>query len=149
MLSEHVDYTRKPIEKAVIQVWTNVDKVKKDALAGSHIDWLGNAALSHATEVLQAKLNEELNNRFQAAEGEEPIKLVIGNLYPGSIVRWVGGPVEMGADVVVEIPNYFGGSPWLVIIQVKNYTGTLGPSPALEQLKTAYDLVAGAMMLIA
>ena len=33
---------QKTIEKAVIQVWTNVDKVKKDALAGSHIDWLGN-----------------------------------------------------------------------------------------------------------
>jgi hypothetical protein len=44
----------------------------------------------------------------------------------------------MGADVILEIANHFGGLPWLVIIQVKNYTGELGSS-VLKQLKTAYD----------
>lgn len=96
------------------------------------------AALAHAAEVLQAKLSTELNTRFQAAEWEEPVKLVIGNLYPGANIRWVGGPADMGADVIVEIPNHFSGSPWLVIIQVKNYSGVLGSS-VLQQLKTAYD----------
>jgi hypothetical protein len=99
------------------------------------------AALANAAEFLQSKLSKELNARFQAAEWEEPITLILGNLYPkpAANIRWVGGPVENGADVVVEIQNHLGGLPWLVIIQVKNYAGRLGPSPALEQLKTAYD----------
>jgi len=97
------------------------------------------AALSQANSVLQETLSKELNMRFQAAEWEEPITLILRKLYPspGADILWVGGPSENGADVVVKIQNHFGGSPWLVIIQVKNYTGILG-SAALDQLKTAY-----------
>jgi hypothetical protein len=40
------------------------------------------AALAHAADVLQDKLGKELNTRFQAAEWEEPIKIIIANLYP-------------------------------------------------------------------
>ena len=94
-------------------------------------------ALLHASEVLQEKLGKELNSKFQAAEWEEPIRDVMKNLYPGANVRWVGGPAEMGADVIVEVPDYFGGLPWLIIIQVKNYSGTIGID-VLEQIKTAH-----------
>jgi hypothetical protein len=98
------------------------------------------AALAKADEFLQSKLNEELDTRFQAAEWEEAITFILRNLYPapGAIIRWVAGPTEQGADVILEIANHFGELPWFVIIQVKNYTGELGPS-VLTQLKTAYD----------
>lgn len=95
-------------------------------------------ALSHASDVLRCKLEVELSSRFQAAEWEEPIKTVLENLYPASDVRWVAGPQEHGADVIVQIPNHFGGLPWLIVVQVKNYTGEIG-AEVLDQLKIAHD----------
>jgi len=94
-------------------------------------------ALSHAAQLLQERLGSELDARFQAAEWEEPIVLVLKNLYPGADVRWVAGRQENGADVVIQIPNHFGGLPWLIVVQVKNYTGEIGPA-VLEQLNTAH-----------
>jgi hypothetical protein len=95
-------------------------------------------ALSHASETLRERLAPELDARFQAAEWEEPIKKVLANLYPGTDVQWVGGPQEYGADVIVQIPNYFGGLPWLIVVQVKNYAGEIG-SAVLTQLRAAYN----------
>ena len=95
-------------------------------------------ALTHAADALRERFEPELDARFQAAEWEEPIKTVLENLYPGADVRWVGGPQEYGADVVVQIPNHFGGLPWLIVVQVKNYTGELGTA-VLTQLRVAYD----------
>ena len=94
-------------------------------------------ALSHAARLLQERLGSELDARFQAAEWEEPITVVLKILYPGADVRWVAGRQEYGADVVVQLMNHFGGLPWLIVIQVKNYTGEIGPA-VLEQLKTAH-----------
>lgn len=94
-------------------------------------------ALAHAANLLQERLGSELAARFQAAEWEEPITLVLRNLYPGADVRWVAGPQEYGADVVVQLMNHFGGLPWLIVVQVKNYSGEIGPA-VLEQLKTAH-----------
>jgi hypothetical protein len=95
-------------------------------------------ALSHASDALRERLAPELDARFQAAEWEEPIKMVLTNLYPGADVRWVGGPQEYGADVIVQIPNYFGGLPWLIVVQVKNYAGEIGAA-VLTQLRVAYN----------
>ncbi|ADE17023.1 restriction endonuclease (plasmid) [Nitrosococcus halophilus Nc 4] len=95
-------------------------------------------ALSHVYDALQKRLAPELDARFQAAEWEEPIKMVLGNLYPGADIRWVGGPQENGADVIVQIPNHFKGLPWLIVVQVKNYVGELGPA-VLAQLRAAYQ----------
>jgi hypothetical protein len=94
-------------------------------------------ALSHAEELLRDRLGSELDARFQAAEWEEPIKYALGRLYPSTNVRWVAGPREDGADVVVQLPNHFGGFPWLIVVQVKNYAGEIGPA-VLQQLRTAY-----------
>ena len=63
--------------------------------------------------------------------------MVLRNLYPGADVRWVAGPQEYGADVVVQLMNHFGGLHWLILVQVKNYTGEIG-SAVLEQLQTAH-----------
>lgn len=95
-------------------------------------------AVSHATQALREKLGAELDSRFQAAEWEGPIRTVLSKLYPGADIRWVAGPQEHGADIVVQVPNYFGGLPWLILVQVKNYTGELGVA-VLEQLRTGFD----------
>lgn len=96
------------------------------------------SAMDHASEALRQKLGPELDKRFQAAEWEEPIKKALEDLYPGAEVRWVGGPKEYGADVIVQIPNHFGDLPWLILVQVKNYTGEID-EPVLDQMRTAYS----------
>lgn len=96
------------------------------------------AALSHAVRALRERLGPELDSRFQAAEWEEPIKKVLQRLYPEADVRRVAGPHESGADLIVQIPNRFGDLPWLIVVQVKNYQGEIGPA-VLTQLRTAHN----------
>jgi hypothetical protein len=95
-------------------------------------------ARAHAEEQFRERLGPALDSSFQAAEWEEPISLVLRKLYPGAEVRWVAGPREKGADVIVQLPNHFGGLPWLVVVQVKNYSDEIG-SAVLEQLRPAHD----------
>jgi hypothetical protein len=58
--------------------------------------------------------------------------MVLQRLYPEADVRWVAGPRESGADVIVQIPNRFGELPWLIVIQVKNYQGEIGPAVFMQ-----------------
>lgn len=95
-------------------------------------------ARSYAEEQFRERLGPALDSSFQAAEWEEPISLVLRKLYPGAEVRWVAGAGEKGADVIVQFPNHFGGLPWLIVVQVKNYSDEIG-SAVLEQLRTAHD----------
>ena len=88
-------------------------------------------AKSHAAKVLHERLGSELDSHFQAAEWEEPIVTVLTHLYPGAEVRRVAGSQEHGADIVIHIPNYFGGElPWLIAVQVKNYTNQIDWRPS-------------------
>lgn len=97
------------------------------------------SALAAASKELTDKLGAQLDSKFQAAEWEEPIKLVFQTLYPNSELVWTAGPSENGADLVLKIPDHFsGGLPWIVLIQVKNYLGTIGPD-VLIQLRKAYE----------
>jgi len=133
----NLDYYKEAIDKLVKSAGAGM--VLTSASSGeARLERAWDTALVQASEVLQERLGKELNSKFQAAEWEEPIKVVMGNLYPGANIRWVAGRSEMGADVIVEVPDYFGGSPWQVIIQVKNYTGTINED-VLQQIKMAHD----------
>jgi Restriction endonuclease len=92
-----------------------------------------------AKEAMKSGLMTELRAKFQAAEWEQPIVEAMKKLYPSSEVQWTGGPNEHGADAVVSIPNYFGDqTPWLILVQVKNYDNEIGPE-VLEQIAEAYE----------
>ncbi|WP_417913261.1 restriction endonuclease [Candidatus Electronema sp. TJ] len=95
-------------------------------------------ALLKATKSLQDELASQLDQHFQASEWEEPIKTVLSQLYPGVNVRWTGGPYEYGADIVLQIENFFGEIPWLIVVQVKNYTGEINET-VLGQIKEAHE----------
>ena len=95
-------------------------------------------SLNKANQMLQGELGLELDKRFRAAEWEEPIINALKKLYQNADVNGVGGPQEHGADIIVTIPNYFDALPWLIIIQVKNYTGEID-TQVLDQLRTAYN----------
>jgi hypothetical protein len=133
----NVDGHSSAIERLVARYNAGGDfSTPNSGTARLHTAW--EIALTHATNLLQERLGSELDARFQAAEWEEPITLVLRNLYPGADVRWAAGPQEYGADVVVQLMNYFGGLPWLIVVQVKNYLGEIGPA-VLEQLNTAHQ----------
>jgi hypothetical protein len=68
------------------------------------------SALSVASETLNQQLGGQLDANFQAAEWEEPIKLVLQSLYPKSEIIWTAGRYENGADIVLKIPDHFGGA---------------------------------------
>jgi hypothetical protein len=96
-------------------------------------------ALLESKKLLCNQLGKELDARFQAAEWEEPILTVIRNLYPGLDIRWTAGPNENGADIVAAVPDYFGiGLSWLIVVQVKNYTGDID-ARVLEQIEQAHN----------
>lgn len=95
-------------------------------------------AFLKATKTLQNELATQLGAHFQAAEWEEPIKTVLSQLYPGVNVMWTGGAHEHGADIVLQISNYFGEIPWLIVVQVKNYSGEIHET-ALKQIKEAHE----------
>jgi hypothetical protein len=132
----NLDFYKDDIEQLVKQYIAGGDyAAAKSGNARLQTAWV--KALSRAADVLQERLGLELDKGFQAAEWEEPIKRVLENLYPSADVRWVAGRSENGADIIVQLTNHFGGPPWLMVVQVKNYTGEIGP-PVLQQLRTAY-----------
>jgi len=96
-------------------------------------------AVETIREPLEEQLLKNLSKRFGAAEWEEVIAEALGNLYPGGAVTPTGGPNEQGADIVLEIPNWFDplGGPWKVLVQVKNFEGKMGPE-AIGQLEQAF-----------
>ena len=133
----NIDYCGEALEKLLERYKAGTDiTTPKSGEARLAKAW--ETALSHAVSALRERLGPELDSRFQAAEWEEPIKMVLQRLYPEADVRWVAGPRESGADVIVQIPNPFGELPWLIVVQVKNYQGEIGPA-VLTQLRTAHN----------
>ena len=48
-------------------------------------------------------------------------------------------PAEYGADVVVQLTNHFAGPHWLIVIQVKDYSGEIGPAVQLKAAHARYS----------
>jgi hypothetical protein len=119
-LDEYGDAIERLVDRAGTGTDLSVSASGEERLAKA---W--NYARAHAISELQARFSSELDARFQAAEWEEPIKTALEGLYPGANVRWVAGRSENGADILVQIRNAFGDAPWLIVIQVKNYVGTI------------------------
>lgn len=94
-------------------------------------------AFLKAQQTMRSELLLQLDSKFQAAEWEEPIATVLSQLYPGIEVRHTGGRHEHGADIVLQIPNHFGDVPWLIVIQIKNYSEEIGHA-VIDQIKQAH-----------
>ena len=113
--------------------------LSKPASSSARLKTAWENTIAKSREYLHEKLSEELNSKFQAAEWEKPIRQVLENFYPGAKVDLTAGPHEEGADLVVQIPNYFDdGQLWLILIQVKNYTAEIGPG-VLGQIELACE----------
>jgi len=95
-------------------------------------------AMSAAVEALQADFGSELSKTLRAAEWEEVITRAIQTHFPMAAVEHTGGPNEHGADIEVVLENPFGGAPWIIVVQVKDYEGEIG-SHVVGQLREAVE----------
>ena len=95
-------------------------------------------AMDAAVGALQRSFVEGLNDALGKAEWEKVIALALKSHFPTAEVEKRGGPSERGADVTVELPNPFGGAPWVIVIQVKDYQGEVGPQ-VVGQLREAIE----------
>lgn len=86
----------------------------------------------------------KLDERFRAAEWEDVVVKTLESLYPEAEVRHTGGKNERGVDILLRIPNQFAknirdGSDWIILIQVKDYKGTIYGTEAIDQLRQGLD----------
>ena len=93
-------------------------------------------AMEAATGALQHSFSEGLGHALGNAEWERVIALALRSHFPTALVEATGGPNERGSDVTVEIPDPFGGPSWVIVVQVKDYEGEVGPQVA-DQLRQA------------
>lgn len=93
-------------------------------------------ATEAATDALQRSFSEGLSRALGNAEWERVIALALRSHYPTARVEATGGPTEQGSDVTVEVPDPFGGPSWVIVVQVKDYEGEVGPHVA-GQLRQA------------
>jgi hypothetical protein len=128
--AEHLDTLLTLISKGVVL------SLPTDAVARLGTAW--SIASAAARSLLHEKLSSELSARFKAAEWEFPIVEVLKKYYPPPCeVSWTAGSSEHGADAIVRIPNNFPGeSPWLVVVQVKDYANQIGIE-VLNQIQEA------------
>jgi len=107
--------------------------------ASTKLDIAWDSALKSAQITLIESLGKELDSKFKAAEWEEPLVKVFEKIYPEADVQHTGGPFENGADIVVNLPNYFDPActPFRIVVQVKNFTDIMSDTHALDQIKMA------------
>ncbi len=75
---------------------------------------------------------------MRAAEWEKVLATAAKTHFPTADVRHTGGPNEAGADIEIILPNPFGGTPWIVVVQVKDYEGQVGDH-VVGQLRDAVN----------
>lgn len=102
-------------------------------------------ALDAAKNALQNEFTTGLQGALGKAEWEGVIATALSAHFPTGEVRATGGPNEQGADVIVEIPNPFNGSPWVIVVQVKDYRDEVGEQVIgqLRQAISAYSEIDG------
>lgn len=95
------------------------------------------ALITKSVNNLSKTIVDELRSVLQGAEWEPVLCYALDPLMKNIQIEHTGGPSECGADIVINIPNPFQEeSPWIIVIQVKNYQGEIGVEVA-EQLKQA------------
>ena len=92
--------------------------------------------MASAISALQADFGAQLQTKLHAAEWEKVIVAAARVRFPGARVTHTGGPSERGADFEIELLNPFGGAPWTIVVQVKDYKGEIGAEVA-GQLRDA------------
>ncbi len=156
--NKHVDSGIRRTMRAQSRMWSidgyadSIDKIVQAAQQGENILDESDAAarlkvavesaLEQARNELVRQLGPKLDEQFRAAEWEDVIIKALEQLYPGAMaeVRHTGGSGEQGIDIVLRITNHFAAgsvevTDWMMLIQVKDYQGTMYGTGAIEQLR--------------
>jgi len=133
-----------PYKDCVDKIISLVEKGKESVLreGADHVDRAKRtvaADIITSVDNLSETIVKKLRSVLQGAEWEPVLCYALDPLMRNIQIEHTGGPSECGADIVINIPNPFDElSPWIIVIQVKNYIGEIGVEVA-EQLKQAID----------
>jgi len=126
----------------IVQAAQHGDNLLDESEAAARLNVAVESALEQARNELVRQLGPKLDEQFRAAEWEEVIVKALERLYPGAMaeVQHTGGSSEQGIDIVLRITNHFAvgsveATDWMVLIQVKDYQGTIYGTGAIEQLR--------------
>ena len=95
-------------------------------------------AMQPAVQVLRQSFDGDLGKTFGNEEWEHVLHLALRALYPGAEVRHTGGASERGADLEFSLPNPLAGPPFIIVVQVKDWSGEAGPA-VVGQLRQAIE----------
>lgn len=110
----------------------SVEALKGQAPAASH---QARDPLEDCLHASTEALWNRLQRHFGGAEFEEPIRLLLGQLY--GVVEYRGGRGERGADFICRARDPLG-TEFAVAVQLKMWTGTAVDPRPLEQLRLAH-----------
>ena len=94
--------------------------------------------LASIHELAATAIKNELRDRFQAAEFEKPIKMLLDRIYGEGNVERHAGPRERGADFVCSSTDGLGVQH-SVAVQVKMFRGTVASLDPLDQIRRAHE----------
>lgn len=89
-------------------------------------------------DIFKNKIYSKLTNSFQSGEWETLLVQGLRELYPDYIIEPIGGRLEVhhGTDILIKIPGIFSTKPYLIAVQVKDWSGIV-PEKVIEQVNKA------------
>ena len=83
-------------------------------------------------------IEDGLRRRFQGAEFEKPVKMLLDRIYGEENVETHAGRTERGADFICSLTDGLGVQ-YNVAIQVKMFRGTVASLDPLDQIRCAHE----------
>ena len=94
--------------------------------------------LASIHELAATAIEKGLREKFQAAEFEKPVKMLLDRIYGEGNVETHAGPTERGADFISSSTDGLGVQH-NVAIQVKMFRGTVASLDPLDQIRCAHE----------
>jgi Restriction endonuclease len=132
----NISSLKEDIDSLIVQAGN--EELLQDSSEFQRTERVFRQTLSSAIAALRTDFGKQLKTKLHAAEWEKVILAAARVRFPGAQVKHTGGPSERGADFEIELLNPFGGAPWIIVVQVKDYQGEIGAAVA-GQLRQAIE----------
>ena len=110
------------------------------------------AAVDPARRAAREQIDALIDQSFQSAELEGPVRQILTKAFPGAEVEQVGGTAEAahGTDILVRLPNPLKPEePFLIPVQVKNHIGQSDAGVGQLRLAASYWKREGTVIALA
>lgn len=128
----------KDFEKLLVELEKGNSDLTQESTKKERLEGVVEKARKAALDAIGASFKTNLDDAFGKAEWETVIAEALRTHLPDAEIIERGGAGEKGSDIDVIMPNLFDGTSWTVVIQVKDWKGSAGPSP-VHQLRRAIE----------